>query len=275
MAYRKTKGRGVSPSIKSSVNTTQVVNLPNSHEFGEVIQSKEIEKCCISAIAQIINHHPAQLRFDELVDSARGVRGLYSAKPDRMSSLEGKKFTPLLSWFEQNVRNIRIVYWVGVRIGTEQANQNDGRYIRSVSLTIARTFPGAQAEGLLRAEWDYNPQEANHAQPHWHIYKSILEFDSIDEENLNQLIDPPFVSGPAQVQEFSEDLSQVAANQFSLAKINQAEIKKDFHYAMCAHWNLQKPVSRWPIKEHELEYWIKNCLLYIKEQLEYPHRAKT
>ena len=192
-----------------------------------------------------------------------------------MSSLEDKKFTPLLSWFEQNIRDIKIKYWVGFRIGFEQNEQNRGRHIRSVSLTVARTFPGASPEGLLRAEWDYNPQEANHAQPHWHIYRSKLEYDLDDEENLNQLLEFPFDTRSAPIQDFSEELPQISSNYSSLLFIDQEETKKDFHYAMCAHWNLQTPISRWPIKEHEIAYWITNCLSYVKEQLEYPHRKNA
>ena len=104
---------------------------------------------------------------------------------------------------------------------------------------------------LFRADWDCLEENSkmNHAQPHWHI--SFQKKESAKQ----------FTFPGKKVKDFSKEL-----------KTNIVPIKSNlskFHFAMFADWyndnNCAKPLDN----ESQFKKWLKNCLLYIREQLAY------
>ena len=106
---------------------------------------------------------------------------------------------------------------------------------------------------LLRAEWhEWNTQSV-HAQPHWHVYSSALgEFVSEVPEAF--LVERP-------VLEFGADPT--------LSRSQTIETSP-FHYAMSAMWHLDRSTCQERLTATaSLLGWLRGCITYTREQLDY------
>jgi hypothetical protein len=138
-------------------------------------------------------------------------------------------------------------------------------------------------EPLFRAEWDLLKKDNNHAQPHWHVYKSFQARDSdIKSIDFESLIES------SEVQDFGEVAVDFNAGEegddFPPENTEEAylednqEITREsewdsatkFHFAMASQWHLPGGTHRFVLAQDALLYsWLTGCILYIKEQLLY------
>ena len=253
-------------STKASVPTSTIL-LPISEDFGEAVEKKEVWQCCRRKIASATQIDSAQLHSKVLEGSTTGCEALFSKNSDDMSLLEGKIQTPLVKWF----RCAEVQYWVGFRISFAG---NRKTYVRTVSLMVARSFPGAGTEALLRAEWDYWALETDqenriteHAQPHWHIYSARIDAENNDTELAYLLDEEEDFSVPTRDFSPEDDRDSLPVSVDDKTPKNSLSIE-NFHFAMCAHWTRNHNIVKWPIRKVELEHWVECCLAYIRSELE-------
>jgi hypothetical protein len=265
-----------SPPVSNQRNVTftgpiQLGQVPSSADFGQVADQKNVGRCCRIEIAKATSIHPAKLRFQPLDDSTKGTEGLFSTDAGDMSILEGKKSTPVLRWFQSN----EITYWIGFRLNFSATESGSGFYINTVSLTIARSFPGASLEAVLRAEWDYHkPESGNqssqqkHAQPHWHIYNARIDEGYEDYESAFSRLLAETDETTSPIIDFPTDIIETPSVFGNNIQTNEPTFVEKFHFAMCAHWNRHHQITQWPITESDLPHWVEHCLTYVRYELE-------
>jgi hypothetical protein len=184
-------------------------------------------------------------------DYARGQREyvLVSKLQTRAQARESYPVVPLANTPQFN-------FWIAVAF---RFFPYLGRYrLVHVSLII---FEGLAADAnkkpLIRAEWDEAGGQADHAQPHWHVYPAAMSterrFEVRPTENRK--------FGP--VQEENTDLQLVRGWEGT-----------GFHYAMAAHWDLAGGSHRSSLTEDGLLRWLPNCISYTRSQLVYLDPAK-
>ena len=189
---------------------------------------------------------------------------------------------PLLSTKSDN-------YWINISLTflpnqSKQKIKPDNFQFSGVSIRI---FKGALAspdkEPVLRAEWDALKDDNNHAQPHWHVYKSFQRDDS------NTFKESDFTSSLTvsnEVKDFreiieelnlGEDQKEIFGNLEATNLENTQEKSTDnswdystkFHFAMASQWHTKENHRVVLDKEALLYNWLVGCVQYIIEQLKY------
>ncbi len=263
-----TKSRRTTAETAKSLGMT-----PTTAEFGKTVVKDKIKEFCLVEISKATALSKANLEFRTIGDTHKGTEGIYSKDANELSILEDKKQTPLLKWFEKR----EATYWLGFRLNFAEKSDKPGNaepYINTVSLTVARSFPAAALEPLLRAEWDYYlPSEAaetKHAQPHWQIYNTRIDAEAEKYEKEFARLELEENSTP-EVREFSPNSAENETSEefdSSQTDMDKAITIEKFHFAMCAHWNRSHNIHQWPISEENLVHWLRHCLGYIRSQLE-------
>lgn len=96
-------------------------------------------------------------------------------------------------------------------------------------------------EPLLRVEWQAQeaPEDCAHAQPHWHVYGSVLQDEPLTESYADT----------------------------SLERM---------HFAVAARWHeaVAAPIYV-TLDDTNLDRWIKGCLSYVWAQLQYLRRRRS
>jgi len=265
---------GKKPKPKVEIDSPTSANslglVPSSQDFGIAVDENVVETQCRSEIAKALGQNLGKLKLKPLEDSTQGFQGLYSIDGADMSQLEGKRVTPILRWFDWK----EATYWLGFRLGFLRVPGRSGRYINTVSLTVARSFPSSPPEALLRAEWSYYAEEKNkpkkeakeHAEPHWHVYKSSLNTQEGDLV-LTQLLETPSDVEPPVI-DFNPDAPPISQPSPPMPSDESPDRIHEFHFAMCAHWDRTHKIIQWPIAEGDVPHWIKHCLAYIRSELE-------
>jgi hypothetical protein len=150
-----------------------------------------------------------------------------------------------------------------------------------------RIFKGLATEDkkepLFRAEWDLLKKDNNHAQPHWHVYKSFQtrdinnkgeDFESLIESNEAQDFGEVFADFSAG----NEGDNFLAGNmEGNNLNVNQEILREDewdsatkFHFAMASQWHTPEGTHRFILaQDAHLYSWLTGCIQYIKEQLSY------
>lgn len=150
-----------------------------------------------------------------------------------------------------------------------------------------RVFKGALAsvdkEPVLRAEWDALKNDNNHAQPHWHVYKSFQTADS------NTFKESDFTSSlilSNEVKDFGEIIEELnlggsqkrifenleetnLENNQENSTDNSWDSSTKFHFAMASQWHTKENHRVVLDKEALLYDWLVGCVQYIIEQLKY------
>lgn len=140
-------------------------------------------------------------------------------------------------------------------------------------------------ELLLRVEWS-NETSSNaistaHAQPHWHIhsYTIVDKLEGIKPQERQTILDLiAEEESPANKFSIMDDINEIEVldNEIEVDIQNfQVQRQKEFpsfkfHLAMLAEW--EKPSTSAHNKKltnSSLQFWLPQCLLYIKEQIEY------
>ena len=162
-------------------------------------------------------------------------------------------------------------YWVASKLEYDSEPKSKALCLISIQLFI---FQGGLANedekrALIRIEWDCREGYLldPHAQPHWHVYSSILtpseeDFDSSDLSEEDVMLDFETSSFDDVTLSLQTDLEDNSAWPGGAR----------FHFALAADW--QKPLTSPSYQNHELKIeqlgnWIERCLTYVKEQLEY------
>jgi len=187
-------------------------------------------------------------------------------------------------------------YWLNLSLTFlpkfDQSKQETSPKEFQFSGASIRIFKGLateyKKEPLFRAEWDLLKQDNNHAQPHWHVYKSFQTRDlNTKAEDFKSLIESN------KVQDFGEVVTDFNAGEqgdnfltenteVTDLKDNQEIIREDewdsatkFHFAMASQWHIPTGTHRVVLAQEALLYsWLTGCIQYIKEQLFYVSRSR-
>jgi hypothetical protein len=162
-------------------------------------------------------------------------------------------------------------YWVAVKLEYDLEQKTKELCLISVQLFIFQSILASSSEkrALLRIEWDCRTGYLldTHAQPHWHVYPSLLttseEFsgsNAFDDAGIVVDFNP---SPERDVTMFSEGATKDKSTLPPGAR---------FHFALAADW--QKPITTPQRQNHELKLdqlgnWMEWCLTYIREQFIY------
>ena len=184
-------------------------------------------------------------------------------------------------------------YWINISLtflpifGKSQQKTNPQSF--QFSGISIRVFKGLMTDNnkqpLFRAEWDALTEENNHAQPHWHIYKSFQARNantspSSDFEYLIQSNEIQDFGELAERLNFGEKENNALDNQeeFDIENGEESLYEDDwdsstkFHFAMSSQWHEGK-THKITLDEEKLLYsWLVECVKYIKYQLKYVDR---
>jgi hypothetical protein len=167
-------------------------------------------------------------------------------------------------------------YWINISLtflpifGKSQQKINPQSFqFLSISIRVfeERLMTDEKKQLLFRAEWDtlakqnnHAQPRYNHAQPHWHVYKSFqirdLTPQTSDFESLIQ---------PNDVKDFGKETNNSLDNQDE----NDWDSSTKFHFAMSSQWH-DGGTHKVVLDQEKLLYsWLVECVKYIKEQLQY------
>ncbi|KKI98431.1 hypothetical protein [Prochlorothrix hollandica] len=220
-------------------------------------------------------------------DSQRHIFALIAKDSSNLITTDDRSnrhhIVPLLS-------TISGTYWLNISLTFlpmfSQSKQKTAPQSFQFSGVSIRVFKGLATENkkepLLRAEWDILKDNNNHAQPHWHVYKSFQirnlnatasDFESLIEADEVQdfgTCAEKFNSGERE-NDFQEDLGQNnTENEQASLKENDWDFETKFHFAMASQWHVNGGTHRIVIDQEALLYsWLAGCVQYIKEQLLY------
>ncbi len=123
-------------------------------------------------------------------------------------------------------------------------------------------------ELLLRIEWSNETSSealTEHAQPHWHIhpYKSN-EVEPIFKPDIKKIFDELVASEAQNITSLISDVPNEGAH----PNVNTPMYK--FHLPMIAEWDKDSKVAiNKKLDDKNLEKWLRECLNYTKNQLEF------
>jgi hypothetical protein len=152
-----------------------------------------------------------------------------------------------------------ILYWLGIQLEFHFI-PTDVYRLTSVSLVL---FRGESSDPmktpLLRAEWDWREPKGPfiHAQPHWHLYRSILSEVIVQEEVISD--------------KETDDREIVLLDEVPNTKEEDWKKASDFHFAMASTWHIDATNSpQTQINDPKnLISWMSGCVSYTIGQLRY------
>ena len=253
-----------------------------------VTETKKILQFCQNKLEPLLGH---ELEFKQLQpNSERHIFALVTKDLSRSSTATGDRqnrhnVVPLLATKSDT-------YWINISLtflpifGKSQQKTNPQSF--QFSGISIRVFKGLMTDEkkqpLFRAEWDTLTEENNHAQPHWHVYKSFQginfthsfpDFESSIRENYVQDF-----GEFAERLNLSEKENNVLDNQEEFDIENNEESLDEydwdsstkFHFAMSSQWHTGGTHRVILDQERLLYSWLVECVKYIKEQLKYVDR---
>ena len=174
----------------------------------------------------------------------------------------------------------RAIYWLAASLDFYSPLGSHGPRLTNISLLV---FEGSLAteqvkRPVLRAEWDctMDYRKNEHAQPHWHVYSSLLDQETAYSKTSTFGESIP-VRDFSVVEQANDVVDFGAAPDDSQAsdQVHPTWPKGDkFHFAMAARWqspssgphsHLQNEI----LDPNQLGNWIERCLAYIVHQLKY------
>ena len=251
-----------------------------------VVDTSKVLQSCKNKLKPLLDKR--ELDFISLQqDSHRYIFALIAKDSSSLITTDDRGNThyivPLLS-------TISSFYWLNISLTFlpvfSQSKQKVNPKSFQFSGVSIRVFKGLATENkkepLLRAEWDILKDDNNHAQPHWHVYKSFQirnlnatasDFESLIEadevQDFGTFVEK-FNSGERE-NDFQEDLGQNnTENEQASLKENDWDFETKFHFAMASQWHVSGGTHRIVIDQEALLYsWLVGCVQYIKEQLLY------
>lgn len=154
-------------------------------------------------------------------------------------------------------------YWLAVSL---IFSPDLARYrLEEVRLYVFRgSMSDREKETFFRAEW-YIPAKDNrkHAQPHWHVYRTLQDAELIKEE----MADFQSLATTKEVKDFGKDDTPLAQTVESPEE-KEAPFEK-FHFAMASSWHLNDQHQINFKTEQSLFNWLSRCISYIRQELNY------
>lgn len=137
-------------------------------------------------------------------------------------------------------------------------------HVRHVSVGLLKGDLAAPSKRpLLRAEWmmTTEPENAGHAQPHWHVLGAaeaddgqdgFAEFVAASSAGFGDFLGRSSPESP------DDDIEKESANAFH-----------HFHYAMVSDWHCVPSTGAQHALDDQqaLAAWLKGCVSYIRQQL--------
>jgi|SRR5947209_4606848 len=218
------------------------------------VQSTEIVTRECERVLRNIFRDPA-LGFDKEFPQQKMVKcGLVGAGA-KIAVTDKEKYT-VLSVLEAR----STLYWIGIQLEFFFIPTKDVYRLISASLVLFRGDANEpQKTPLIRAEWDWREQSGAfiHAQPHWHLYRSVLSEGAAQEELLPD--------------EEAGERETILLDETSNVKEEEWKKASDFHFAMASTWHIDAANSpQIQINNPKnLTSWMSGCISYTIGQLRY------
>ena len=246
--------------------------VPEVHEELQVVTVQDVmsvARMCRDAISNAINQR--QLNFSPVRYGRRTEMRLNGIGASLAFAREQYNVVPFLI-------TRRTQYWLAASLELDSPPGTSISHLVHVSLLVFEgLFSDEQKRPVLRAEWyckgDYrrNP----HAQPHWHVYSSLLNQESVYSNDM--------FDGSIAVQDFSVAEQANDVKDFGAVSDDWQANDQDpttwpdgdkFHFAMAARWQSPSSGPRSELQNDlldpsQLGNWIERCLSYIVKQLKY------
>jgi hypothetical protein len=236
-----------------------------------VPDAKTVLQLCTNRIKPVLN--VKELEFIELQkDSKRYIyeltnnkSGIVFATDDRGNKHRVIRLLPEIPSY---------TYWINISLtflpilNKSKSNVKPESFqFSGVSIRVFKGLATEDKEPLFRAEWDVLKDDNNHAQPHWHIYKSFLmrDFDTSEKLSFESLLKSN------EVQDFgaSTEPNNFADENSDLKEQKDWDDSTKFHFAMASQWHEKGGKHRFDIDKDSLLCWLEGCIQYIQEQLRY------
>lgn len=236
-----------------------------------VTDTKTVLKLCTNRIHPVLE--VKELEFIELSkDSKRYIyaltnnkSGIEFATDDRGNKHHVIRLLPKI---------LDYTYWINISLTFLPKFNNSKSKVKpdifqfsGVSIRVFKGLTTDDKEPLFRAEWDVLKDDNNHAQPHWHIYKSFL----IRNSNTSEKLSFESLLKSNEVQDFgaSTEPNNFADENADLKEQQDWDDSTKFHFAMASQWHEKEGKHRFDIDQDSLLCWLEGCIQYIKEQLQY------
>jgi len=242
-----------------------------------VKETEKVLKLCQNELKPLLDKR--ELNFIPLQqDSERHIFALITKDSSGLMAIDDRKnrhnIVPLLTTGSDT-------YWINISLTFLPKTNPQNFQFAGVSI---RVFKGLaydnNKEPLIRAEWDalkYDNDNNNHAQPHWHVYKSFQEVRNL---NTSPSLDFKSLIQSNKIQDFGEKENNSLDNQEEFDIENDKESLDEynwdsstkFHFAMSSQWHTGGTHRVILDQERLLYSWLVECVKYIKEQLKYVDR---
>ena len=167
-------------------------------------------------------------------------------------------------------------YWLNISLTflpsqSKQKTKPESFQFSGISIRIFKgALASADKEPVLRAEWDALKDDNNHAQPHWHVYKS---FQTADSNAFKELDFTSSLTRSNEVKDFGEISENPEETNLENTQENSTDNSWDsstkFHFAMASQWHTKENHKVVLHDETVLYNWLEGCVQYIIEQLKY------
>ncbi|HEY2292920.1 MAG TPA: hypothetical protein VGM86_19630 [Thermoanaerobaculia bacterium] len=204
---------------------------------------------------------PEEIRTS--LDAAREALGIPHLKFDHsflrgelISVLDGNgAVQTLLEDRQHPVLPLLDSHWLGLQLKFRTTLSQ--AEIRSASMIVLKGEAYESKVPLLRAEWERATDDESraHAQPHWHVYMSLVGFS----QSL------PRITLAPQAEPWAYGASQTGQQTWTGGGLGK------FHLAMAAQWHDGGSHYCEPTAAG-LGHWIRGCIVYTRQQLTYVSR---
>lgn len=200
----------------------------------------------LQAIARVLGRGDIDWRAHWLENKRLSIQ-LVAPEATRFFTFHDGRTVASMFWFQRNT----IQFWMSVELVFFPRR---GVYLFDrATLGVFAGNAGPQYE-VLRAEWEGHDDDTDHAQPHWHIYKS-------EASHLTETLATSTESSPADYINKREPDETDVLNASSFAK---------FHFAMAAQWPFgTSEGSLVKVTPQRLHDWLLGCLEYTRTQLQH------
>ncbi|HYP38988.1 MAG TPA: hypothetical protein VEX13_01385 [Chloroflexia bacterium] len=230
---------------------------------------KSVARMCRDAISRVLNQ--PQLDFSPVKYGRRTQVRLNGIG----SSLAFAREQYNVVFF---LKTRRVDYWLAASLEFDSPPGMSISHLVQVSLLV---FEGLvtdeQKRPVLRAEWDCKGDylRSPHAQPHWHVYSSLLNQESLSSNITFDASSPVQAFSGVEQSNDVKDFGLVSDDSRANDQDSPIWPKGDrFHFAMAARWQLSSSEERTELQNDVLDpsqlgNWIERCLSYIAKQLKH------
>lgn len=226
-----------------------ITSSPEAKAEGlEVGSVKKFKRECGRAVNQVLGR--SDLAFN--IQPARQGEVVYALTGVGQTSAKAERTYPVVPYLFLGEKS----YWLAVRL--ELSYVSGGRTLSGVAVLVFEGSAGDEEKvPLIRAEWAHwdESTSAQHAQPHWHVYQSVLD------ERIRQ---------PSAGFQTESEMREFVPGQTESPK---SEVMNKFHFAMGARWHDMDggESHKQSLKVAGVQKWLEGCLTYTLGQLRFLH----